>query len=114
MDMIIPDGEILYRYAKPLADFLPTGQTEIPISLFSDGELSCDWAKYRPDPKTSFHIDEGRTTIIAITVCDAIRNPRNPKNGGSIEEAWHQTIIHEPISAEEDAIHGENYAHSVD
>jgi hypothetical protein len=44
---IIPDNEILFRYCKP--DFFPEGQQEIPIPVFMDrnGQLSCDWKKYR-------------------------------------------------------------------
>lgn len=107
----IPDGEILYRYCNPLA--FPPGQLEIPTSVFNDQNLSCDWQQYRLDPASSFHISEGKTKIIEITVCDAIRNPRNPKRSGEIVPDWHQDINHDPLSAEDDPIHGANPAHSL-
>lgn len=109
--MHIPNDETLFRYAKPEA--FPNGQQEIPVSIFTDTNLSCDWKKYRQDPSTSFHIEQGRSIVIAITVCEEIRNPRNPKNNGVIEEAWKQEIIHDPISQEDDPINVENYAHSL-
>jgi hypothetical protein len=108
---VIPDGETLFRFCNPAA--FPEGQREIPISVFNDPRLSCDWQRYRPDPRTSFHIDEGKTRVISITVTDAIRNPRNPKREGQIVEAWKQDIHHCPVSAEDDPVHGANNAHSL-
>lgn len=108
---VIPDGEKLLRYANPKA--FPEGQLEIPIGVFNDPELSCDWYKYVVDPQKSFHITEGKTVIIEITVCDEIRNPRNPRRSGEIVEDWKQEIIHKPITEKEDPIHGANYAHSL-
>ena len=107
----IPDGEILYRYCNPQA--FPPGQLEIPTSIFNDQNLSCDWQQYRSDPTSSFHISEGKTRIIVIAVCDAIRNPRNPKRSGEIVPDWHQDIVHDPLTAEDDPIHGANPAHSL-
>ena len=107
----IPDGEILFRYVKPAA--LPQGQQEIPPGIFNDSSLSCDWKKFQGAPQNSFHVSEGRSAIVAITVNDAIRNPRNPKRAGKVEPEWVQKIYHNPISAEEDPIHGENLAHSL-
>lgn len=107
----IPDGEILFKYIHPNA--LPEGQEEIPKSIFTIQELSCDWARYRPNPYTSFHIDEGKEIVISITACDEIRRPRNPKRKGELVEAWFQDIIHDPVSAEEDPAHGANEAHSL-
>jgi hypothetical protein len=75
--------------------------------------LSCDWEKYQKKPCTSFHVKEGKTCIIKITVCDDIRNPKNPKRKGQPVPDWHQDIIHTPVSAGEDPIHGENEAHSL-
>jgi hypothetical protein len=109
--MEIQDGEILYRYANP--NIFPEGQTDIPLSIFGEIELSCDWAMYQKEPFSSFHIGEGKTRIIKITVCDDIRWPKNPKRRGQVVPEWHQDIIHAPVSAEEDAVHGENYAHSL-
>lgn len=106
----IPDGEILFRYCNPGA--FPEGQVEIPGSLFNYPELSCDWERLRPDPTTSFHLAEGKTRVIAITVCDAIRNPRNPKRG-NLEPSWRQEIIYAPVSDDDDALHGANEAHSL-
>lgn len=106
----IPDGEILYRYAKPEA--FPPGQLEIPSGIFNDSSLSCDWAKYQLNPLDSFHIKEGRSVIIQITVNDTIRNPRNPKREGEIVAAWIQEIIHDPLTEDDDK-HGANDAHAL-
>ena len=108
---IIPDGEILYRFINPSA--LPDDQQEIPPGIFQDKELSCDWKKYRENPLTSFHIDEGKSIILEIHVNDEIRNPRNPKREGDIVPAWKQEIIHDPQSSLDDPTHGENIAHSL-
>jgi hypothetical protein len=107
----IPDGEILYRYINP--HIFPDGQTDIPLSIFGEIDLSCDWEKYQKDPFSSFHVGEGKTCIIKIIVCDDIRNPKNPKRQGQAVPAWHQNIIHDPLSAEKDPVHGANYAHSL-
>lgn len=109
--MHIPDNEILFRYAKPQA--FPDGQEEIPTFIFQDKELSCDWSKYRQDPCTSFHLQEGKTVIICIKVCDDIRNPKNPKRSNIIETAWKQEIVYDPISITDDPVHGGNNAHSL-
>jgi hypothetical protein len=92
---------------------LPEGQAEIPASIFNDRELSCDWERYRKDPFTSYHIKEGKICVIQITVCDAIRNPKNPKRVGQAVPDWRQDIIHSPITAEDDTVHGANEAHSL-
>lgn len=105
---VIPDGEVLYRWCR--SDAFPKDQVEIPASLFCDSELSCDWAKFRPDPSTSFHVGEGKKRVIEILVCDEIKNPRNPKQKGQIEPAWLQEVIYDPI---EDSVHGPNDAHSL-
>ena len=111
MDMTIPDGEILYRYAKPEA--FPPGQLEVPVSIFNDPELSCDWAKFRINPYSSFQIAIGNSIVVEITVSDEIRNPRNPKRIGQFVPDWKQEIIHDPISQERDPVHGANEAHSL-
>ena len=105
---VIPDGEVLYRWCR--SDAFPKDQVEIPASLFSDIELSCDWARFRPDPSTSFHVLEGKTRVIEISVCDEIKNPRNPKRKGQIVPAWKQQVIYDPIA---DPVHGPNDAHSL-
>lgn len=107
----IPDGEILFKYVHPAA--LPEDQKEIPKSIFNIPDLSCDWEEYRADPYTSFHIDEGKTIVISITVCDEIKRPRNPKREGQLVEAWFQDVIHDPVSEEDDPKHGANPAHSL-
>ena len=76
----IPNGEFLFRYCHPNA--FPIDQTEVPFGIFNDEELSCDWEKIRKAPSTSYHIDEGLSVIIKITVCDEIKNIRNPKRSG--------------------------------
>ncbi len=101
----IPDGEKLYRYVKPWA--FPEGQNEIPYKIFTDPDLSCDWKKYQRSPEASRHITEGKTVIISITVCDEIRNPRNPKNYGKKETVWIQEIIHAPDKNDN------NFSHSL-
>ena len=107
----IPDGEILYRYCKP--QVFPEGQTEIPISIFTDPEMSCDWERYQKNPFSTFHIPQGKTCVIQITVCDAIRNPTNPKKAGQVIPDLRQDIIHSPVSALDDPVNGENYSHSL-
>ena len=104
----IPDREILFRYAKPGS--FPSDQEGIPISIFTDSNLSCDWAKYQANPQDSFQIGIGNSRIIAITVCDEIKNPQN---NGIVAESLKQKIIHAPVSAEDDPAHGENYSHSL-
>jgi hypothetical protein len=108
---IIADGETLFRFAKKEA--FPPGQNELPLSIFNDPELSCDWKKFRENPLTSFHLTEGKTIIIEITICDDIRNPKNPKRTGEVVKEWKQEIIYAPITAEQDLTHGANLAHSL-
>ena len=48
-----------------------------------------------------------------ILLCDAIRNPTNPKRIGKVEPAWRQDIVHAPVAAEDDIVHGANEAHSL-
>ena len=108
----IPNDEKLFRYCNPLA--FPEGQDTIPSSVYNDSSLSCDWAKLRDDPATSFHVrDEGMTRVISIKVDDEIKNPRNPRNSDKIEPAWKQAVVYFPIRAIDDPIHGENIAHSL-
>jgi len=108
---IIPDGEKLYRYAKPEA--FPPGQIELPDSIFNELELSCDWERYCSDPFQSYHISEGKTVVIQITVHEEIKYPTNPKRTGQRIKDWEQEVIHDPIAAEDDIIHGANEAHSL-
>jgi len=107
----IPDGEILYRYVKPAA--FPDGQEEIPGGIFSDPELSCDWKKYNSRPQESPQVKIGKTVIIAINICEEIRNPSNPKNSGKKEVDWHQEIIYDPVKTNEITGEEENLAHSL-
>ncbi len=107
----IPDGEVLIKYCYPGA--FPDGQTEIPVSLFDQIELSCDWKLFRADPRTSYHVSEGKNRIIEITVCDDIRSPKNPRRSGEVVQAWRQQIIYDPVSEKDDTIHGANLAHSL-
>lgn len=104
----IPNGEVLYRWCR--RDAFPKDQIEIPVSLFDDINLSCDWARFQPDPTTSRHVEEGKTRVIEISVCDEIKNPRNPKRDGELVPDWKQQIIYEPT---EDPDHGRNDAHSL-
>lgn len=104
----IPDGEILYRYAFPQA--FPEDQEEIPLSVFQDPELSCDWKKLRNDPRTStHHFEAGRTTIISILICSEIKFPCNPR-AIRVPSAF-QEVLHNPILDGEEF--GPNEAHSL-
>lgn len=106
----IPIGETLYRYANSNA--FPDDQKELPLSIFNDKELSCDWEKYQKHPEKSYHVNTlGFDTIVKIRVCDEILNPRNPKRDGQVVDAWKQKVIHAPIY--NDPSVGDNYAHSL-
>lgn len=113
---VIPDGEILYRYASPSA--FPADQEEIPLSIFKDvlisrsptGEISCDWKKFQPAPEKSPRVRDGLTRVFEIAVCDEIRNP---KNAGNIVPEWHQEIIHDPMPSADSPSESENYSHSL-
>ncbi len=105
----IPDGEILFRFVAPQA--FPPGQTGIPDTIFEIQEMSCDWERFRKDPQTSHHFREGRNVIIELTVCEEIRNPRNPARPSQLQPDWAQKIYYDPIPPEEK--HGPNDAHSV-
>ncbi len=107
----IPNGEHLFRYCNPR--IFPDDQTDIPTAIYIDEELSCDWEFYMKNPFTSFHISEGCTKVIEITVCDEIKNIRNPKRTGQIVPDWKQDIIYDPISEEQDTRHGANIAHTL-
>lgn len=107
----IQDGEILYRYARP--DAFPEGQTELPVAIFNDPNLSCDWERLQAAPQTSPHVASGRNMIVSISVCDAIRNPTNPKRLGDKVLEWKQEILHDPLSAREGDIFTPNESHSL-
>ena len=107
----IPDGEFLFRYIDP--EVIPKGQREVPEGIFNtqDRDLSCDWKRIQKSPETSFHVGHGKTRLVIIKVCDAIRNPRNPKQARHAQPAWRQQIIYDPI--EDDPDFGPNPAHSL-
>jgi hypothetical protein len=109
----IPDGEILYRYYDPSA--FPPDQVDIPTSIFNsnDGQLSCDWKKYRENIADTIHAKQGRTRVVQITISDSIRNPRNPKNFGKVEVNWHQDIVYNPVSDIYPEKYPDNFAHSL-
>jgi len=109
--MSINDGETLYRYACP--DIFPDDQEELPLSIFNDPEMSCDWMKYQTEPEFSPQVLHGRNMIISITVCDEIRNPRNPKRQGEIVEAWLQQFLHDPVKAVKNDPFTPNESHSL-
>lgn len=89
--MEISDGEVLYRYAYPKV--LPEGQDELPVSIFTDTEMSCDWSHYQKTPESSPHVAHGRSLIIAISICDEIRNP---KKLGIVVPEMVQQVLHDP------------------
>lgn len=107
----IEDGEILYRYADPAA--FPTGQTQLPTSIFNDSELSCDWKKLQTSPASSPHIANGRSMVVSIAVCDAIRNPTNPKRVGVRIPDWRQDIVHDPLTHRDGVSFTPNESHSL-
>ena len=107
----IPNGEFLFRYCSPMV--FPEGQEDIPISIFNDLELSCDWEYYMKNPSSSFHISEGLSVVIKISVCQEIKDIENPKRSGQIVKDWHQDIIYSPIAENADEKHGANEAHSL-
>jgi hypothetical protein len=92
----IADGEVLYRYADP--SVFPAGQTELPVSIFTDEEMSCDWARIQSAPEFSPHVKNGRRMIVSINICDAIRNPTNPKRVGQVVPDWKQDVVHDPLA----------------
>lgn len=110
---IIPNGEILFKYIKPQS--LPEDQIEIPFGIFEDESLSCDWELYQKEPEKSYHIREGKNIIIAITVCDDIKFPKNLKQSKQKVAEWEQKIIHDPIEKGEDKRHPDNanFSHSL-
>ncbi|TDR05597.1 hypothetical protein [Marinomonas communis] len=108
---MIGNGEKLYRYADP--KILPEGQEELPVSIFNDQEMSCDWEKLQSQPENSPHVHSGRTLLISIEVCDEIRYPQNPKRTGEFVAAWEQEILHDPLSHEEGNIFTPNDSHSL-
>ena len=110
---IIPDGEFLYKYVKP--ETFPDDQTEIPFGIFIDETLSCDWAAYQKNPEYSFHVKEGKTVIVRISVCSEIRHPCNPERPTQKQPAWEQKIEHDPVEKGQDPSHPEveNLSHSL-
>ena len=109
--MSINDGETLYRYASP--NILPEDQDELPLSIFNDPEMSCDWMKYQENPEASAQVAHGRNMVISITVCDEIRNPRNPKREGEVVSAWAQQFLHDPVVAVANDPFTPNESHSL-
>ncbi|HGY9592116.1 MULTISPECIES: hypothetical protein [Vibrionaceae] len=109
--MTIADGETLFRYADP--KILPEGQEELPLSIFNDKEMSCDWDKYQASPEKSPHVTSGRSLLISIKVCDDIRYPKNPRRVGEAVPAWEQEVIHDPLTAQEGNIFTPNESHSL-
>jgi hypothetical protein len=107
----IADGEVLYRYANPAA--FPPGQDEVPLSIFNDPEMSCDWERLQEKPEESLHVKNGRSVIVCINVCDAIRNPVNPKRTNTLVPEWQQKIVHDPLQADPANPFTPNEAHAL-
>lgn len=107
----IQDGDILYRYIFP--SVFPEGQTELPVAIFNDTELSCDWKRYQSCPASSPHVKNGRTMVVSIQVCDAIRNPVNPKRTGELVPAWRQEFVYDPLEIKENNEFTPNESHSL-
>ncbi|MDN3614675.1 hypothetical protein AB6C94_12410 [Vibrio splendidus] len=109
--MMILDGETLFRYADP--KILPEGQEELPLSIFNDKEMSCDWDKYQKSPESSPHVTSGRSLLISINVCEDIRFPKNPRRVGEVVPAWEQVVVYDPLSEQEGNIFTPNESHSL-
>ena len=107
----IQDGEVLYRYANP--HVFPAGQTELPLSIFNDALLSCDWQRLKAAPEASLHVAHGRNMIVSISICDAIRNPANPKRVGVQVPEWRQEIVHDPLPPTEADPFTPNASHAL-
>jgi len=107
----IADGEILYRYADPAA--FPTDQKELPTTIFNDPQMSCDWQRLQVSPEQSPHVKNGRRLLVSIAVCDAIRNPANPKRSGQAVPDWKQEIVHDPVPEKENDPYTPNESHSL-
>jgi hypothetical protein len=109
----IPDGELLFRYILPEKIILPEGQTTLPTNFFEDGDLSCDWQRHCPNPSLACqYVELHKTFVIAIEVCNEIKNPANPKNSGKVEEAWRQKVLYDPVN-DTTIPCGINLAHAV-
>lgn len=109
--MTIADGETLFRYADP--KIIPKGQVELPLSIFNDIEMSCDWDKYQASPEMSPHVASGRRLLISIKICEDIRCPKNPKRVGEVVQDWEQQVLHDPLEEQEGNIFTPNESHSL-
>lgn len=109
--MTIADDETLFRYADP--KILPEGQEELPLSIFNDKDMSCDWERYQTSPETSPHVASGRSLLISICVCDDIKYPKNPKRVGEVVPAWGQEVLHDPLAEQEGNIFTPNESHAL-
>lgn len=107
----ISDGEVLYRYADPKV--FPSGQTELPTSIFNDAEMSCDWQRVQANPELSPHVTNGRNMIVSISICDGIRNPTNPKRSAQLVPDWKQDILHDPLLAKPGDAFTPNPSHAL-
>jgi hypothetical protein len=107
----IQDGEILYRYAD--SRVFPLGQAELPISIFNDPNLSCDWQRIQLAPASSPHVANGRNMIVSIAICDAIRNPTNPKRTSQLVPDWKQEILHDPLPLKVGDTYTPNPSHAL-
>ena len=115
---VIPNGHFLFLFVPPFP--LPEGQEGVPHSVFQSGQkdmsnMSVDWQAKRPDPYTSFHIGEGKTKVVEIAVCDGIKTPINTSrpHKPAPEPNWNQRPQYDPLTVEDDPIHGANDAHAL-
>lgn len=116
---VIPDGNFLFLYVPPFP--VPEDQLDaVPHTVFQSGQsdvanLSTDWQAKRPDPFSSFHMDEGKTLVVEIRVCDGIKNPVNTNQPSRPrpEPSWNQRPQYDPLTAEDDPRHGANEAHAL-
>jgi hypothetical protein len=107
----IDDGQVLYRYADPAV--FPKGQEELPISIFNDPNLSCDWQKIQDSPDSSPHVANGRSMVVSITICDEFRNPVNPKRTSQVVPEWKQEILHDPLEMKQNDPFTPNPPHAL-
>lgn len=96
---IVKDNTEVVLFANP--DVFPDGQMELPSSMIEDGKLSCYTCLDKETLRKSPHVEQGKTRLAFINICDAVRNPVNPKNGNKMEKAWHQSIIRDPLKPED-------------
>lgn len=117
---VIDDDEFLFLFSSLQP---PEQGEEVPHAVYLVGHgqsdpsnMSMDWERFRPNPKTSVHYTKyGKQTIVRLHVCQAIKNPSQVNPHGRVIQFpdWKQIPKYDPVTAEEDPINGANEAHSL-